>query len=434
MVSRAGARDCPPCSKNEQFPEDSSLLSLPLFCFWSAEPFAVTGWAYLHLYGIRIAFPLFDLIRIGLPNILKQQGEPMEKTMKAAVWYGKKDIRVEDVPVPGSPGPGKVKIEVHWCGICGSDLHEYLAGPIFIPTEPHPLTGHSGKTILGHEFSGTVVEVGEGVTSVQVGDLVAPDACQHCGECVTCRMGHYNVCEKLAFTGLMADGAFAKYVTIPENICYVLPKGFDPQLGALIEPLATGFKAVKSAGCILGETAVVLGAGTIGLGTLMFAKAAGAATVIVVEMSAARKQKAKECGADIVLDPNECDIVAEIKKYTHGSGADVSFECIGNKHTGPLAVDVLRNCGKAIIVGIFEEPSSFNFFSLSSTDKSVIGTLAYTIDDFKGVAALIDAGMVKVDSLITGKIHLKDILDKGFEELINNKEENIKIIVDPSGK
>jgi (R,R)-butanediol dehydrogenase/meso-butanediol dehydrogenase/diacetyl reductase len=352
--------------------------------------------------------------------------------MKAAKWYGKKDIRVEEIPQPPPPKPGNVQVKVAWCGICGSDLHEYLAGPIFIPVEPHPLTGQKAPLVLGHEFSGEVVAVGDGVQTVKVGDRVAPDACQHCGVCVNCREGRYNVCEKLAFTGLMADGAFAEYVNVPAELCYVLPKGFDMEAASLIEPLATGFKAVRLAGSLLGQTAVVLGGGTIGLGTIMCAKAAGASTVICVEVAAARKELASRCGADIVLDPKECDVVAEIKKRTNGSGADVSFECIGHKDTGPLAVDVIRNNGKAVIVGIFEEPSSFNFFSLSGTDKTVIGTLAYTIDDFQGVANLLASGQLKTKPLITGRIKLDDIISKGFEELVNNKATNIKIIVSPT--
>lgn len=352
--------------------------------------------------------------------------------MKAAKWYAKKDIRIEEVPEPPAPGPGEVKIKVAWCGICGSDLHEYLAGPIFIPTSPHPLTGTQAPIILGHEFSGEVVAVGEGVSTVRVGDLVAPDACQHCGVCVTCREGRYNVCEKLAFTGLMADGAFAAYVNVPAELCYVLPPGFDLEAASLIEPLATGFKAVRLAGSLLGQTAAVFGAGTIGLGTIMCAKAAGASTVIAVELSAARKKLAKECGADIILDPKECDVIAEIKKLTKGSGADVCFECVGHRLTGPLAVDAVRNNGKAVIVGIFEEPSSFNFFSLSGTDKTVIGTLAYTIDDFQGVANLLASGQLRAEPLITGRITLDEIISKGFEELVNNKDENIKIIVRPT--
>ncbi|EGB14077.1 Alcohol dehydrogenase zinc-binding domain protein [Pseudodesulfovibrio mercurii] len=354
----------------------------------------------------------------------------MSETMRAAVWHAREDVRVETVPVPPSPPAGWVKIAVEWCGICGSDLHEYVAGPIFIPVDaPHPLTGKQGSVILGHEFTGRVVELGDGVTNVKVGDMVAPDACQHCGECVTCRAGRYNVCEKLAFTGLHNDGAFARYVNVPAELCYVLPEGVSPEAGAVIEPLATGFKAVREAGTILGETVVVIGAGTIGLGTMMAARAAGAAKVIVLEMSAARIAKAKECGADVVLNPRECDPVAEVKAMTNGSGADVSFECVGNKMTGPLAVDLIRNAGRAIIVGIFEEPSEFNFFSLSGTDKRIIGTLAYTLDDFMGVSALLAGGRLTAESLITGRIGLEDIVEKGFLELINNKDENIKILV-----
>ena len=355
----------------------------------------------------------------------------MADTMLAAVWHGPKDVRLDTVPLPPPPPPGWVQIKVAWCGICGSDLHEYLAGPIFIPTTPHPLTGKSGSVIMGHEFSGDVVAVGEGVTSIRVGDRVAPDACQHCGACQPCREGRYNVCEKLAFTGLHNDGAFASLVNVPAELCYVLPDGVSYDAGAVMEPLATGFKAVRMAGSILGLSVVVLGAGTIGLGTIMAAKAAGAGQIIVLEMSKDRIAKAWECGADVVINPKEEEPVAAIRALTNGSGADVSFECIGNKHTGPLAIDVIRNTGTAIIVGIFEEPSAFNFFSLSGTDKKVIGSLAYTIEDFKGLARLMAKGIIKAEPLITGRIALTDIVEKGFLELINNKDENIKILVHP---
>lgn len=356
----------------------------------------------------------------------------MSETMRAAVWHARKDVRVETVPVPPFPEPGWVKIKVAWCGICGSDLHEYAAGPIFIPAAaPHPLTGKQGSLILGHEFTGTVVEVGPGVTNVRVGDVVAPDACQHCGECVTCRAGRYNVCEKLAFTGLHNDGAFAPFVNVPAELCYVLPEGVSEEAGAVIEPLATGFKAVREAGTILGETVVIIGAGTIGLGTLMAARAAGAGRIIVLEMSSVRTAKAKECGADVVLDPRSCDVVEAVRALTGGSGADVAFECVGHKDTGPLAVELIRNAGRAVIVGIFEEPSSFNFFSLSGTDKRLIGTLAYTLSDFKGVAALLANGRLTAEPLITGRIGLEEIVDKGFVELLTNKDAHIKILVRP---
>lgn len=223
--------------------------------------------------------------------------------MRAAVWHGRHDIRVEDVPLPAEPPPGWVQIRVHWCGICGSDLHEYLAGPVFIPVEaPHPLTGLKDQCILGHEFSGEIVRLGNGVTGFAVGQAVAADACQHCGTCYYCRHGLYNICENLAFTGLMNNGAFAEYVNVPANLLYALPAGFPSEAGALIEPLAVGMHAVKKAGSLLGQNVVVVGAGTIGLCTIMCARAAGAAQVIALEMSSARKAKALEVGASQVLD------------------------------------------------------------------------------------------------------------------------------------
>jgi len=352
-------------------------------------------------------------------------------TMRAAVWHGRQDIRVEDVPLPADPPPGWVQIRVEWCGICGSDLHEYVAGPVFIPVEkPHPLTGIQGQCILGHEFSGEIVKLGAGVNGFVPGERIAADACQHCGTCYYCRSGLYNLCEKLAFTGLMNDGAFAELVNVPAELLYKLPADFPAEAGALIEPLAVGMHAVKKAGSLLGQNVVVVGAGTIGLCTIMCARAAGAAQVIALEMSSARKAKALEVGASLVLDPKECDALAEIRARTHGLGADVSFECIGNKHTAKLAIDVVRNAGKSVLVGIFEEPSSFNFFELVSTEKQVIGALAYN-GEFADVIAFIADGRLDVEPLITGRIGLEDIVGRGFEELVNNKEHNVKIIVSP---
>ncbi len=239
--------------------------------------------------------------------------------MRAAVWHGRHDIRVEDVPLPAEPPPGWVQIRVHWCGICGSDLHEYLAGPVFIPVEaPHPLTGLKDQCILGHEFSGEIVRLGNGVTGFAVGQAVAADACQHCGTCYYCRHGLYNICENLAFTGLMNNGAFAEYVNVPANLLYALPAGFPSEAGALIEPLAVGMHAVKKAGSLLGQNVVVVGAGTIGLSTIMCARAAGAAQVIALEMSSARKAKALEVGASQVLDPSRCDALGEIRASPAG--------------------------------------------------------------------------------------------------------------------
>lgn len=352
-------------------------------------------------------------------------------TMRAAVWHGRHDIRVENVALPADPPPDWVQIKVDWCGICGSDLHEYVAGPVFIPVAaPHPLTGIQGQCILGHEFSGTITKLGDNVSGYALGDKVTADACQHCGECHFCRSGQYNLCEKLAFTGLMNNGAFAERVNVPATLLYRLPEHFPAEAGALVEPLAVGMHAVKKAGSLAGKNVVVVGAGTIGLCTLLCAKAAGAAQLIALEKSSARKQKARECGADHVIDPDQCDAVAAIRRLCGGMGADVSFECIGHKSTVQLSVDSIRNAGICVLVGIFEEASRFNFFDLVATEKQLIGSLAYN-GEFADVIEFVANGNIDITPLITGRIHLEDIVTGGFEELVHNKEHNVKILVSP---
>jgi (R,R)-butanediol dehydrogenase/meso-butanediol dehydrogenase/diacetyl reductase len=349
--------------------------------------------------------------------------------MRAAVWYAKNDVRVENVPEPPAPGKGEVKIKVHQTGICGSDLHEYDAGPIFIPTEElHPLTGRQAPLILGHEFSGEVVEVGKGVTNVRVGDRVAPDAAQHCGECYMCKVNRYSLCEKLAFTGLMTDGSFAEYVNVPAYTCYKLLPEISNEAGALVEPLAVGIHAIRQGKLLQGDTIAVVGAGTIGLVTIQAARAAGASKVFAIELSKDRKEKAKGLGA-IVLDPTETDVAAEIQEQTDGQGVDVAVECIGKAATVNTGIQCAKRGGKIVVVGIFEKPGEINYNDLVFQEKELIGSLAY-YGEFDSAIALLADGRIKAEPLITGKIKLDDIVADGFEELLKNRESNIKILVE----
>lgn len=351
--------------------------------------------------------------------------------MKAAVWHGRRDIRVDVVPLPPAPPAGWVKIKVAWCGICGSDMHEFLDGPVFIPVAaPHPLTGLQGDCILGHEFSGAIAEIGAGVSGFTVGERVTADACQHCGECYCCKHGMYNICEKLAFTGLMNNGAFADYVNVPAELVYKLPASVSMQAAAVIEPLAVGMHAVKKAGQLVGDTVVVLGAGPIGLCAIMCARAAGASRVICVGTRAARKAKAAEVGADVVIDPRETDAVAEVRKLTNGIGGDVCIECVGQKDTPKLALDLVRNGGRVVMTGVFPEASSLNFLEVVATEKTIIGALGYA-GEFADVIAMLSDGRLKAEPLISREIPLADIVRGGFEELERNKAQNVKILVHP---
>ena len=190
--------------------------------------------------------------------------------MKAARWYKAGDVRVDDVPEPQIDDDYDVKIKLHWCGICGSDLHEYLGGPIFIPVgEPNPITHEVAPVILGHEFSGEVVEVAPGVTNVKPGDRVVVEPLDVDETCPACKEGLYNLCVHLGFHGLAGKGGgFAEYTTFRHKFVHKIPDGLSFERAALVEPIAVGYHSLESGGFKPGMTAVVAGAGTIGLATI----------------------------------------------------------------------------------------------------------------------------------------------------------------------
>lgn len=291
--------------------------------------------------------------------------------MKAARFHGRGDIRIDDVPEP-TTRPGTVKVEVEWCGICGTDLHEFVEGPIFAPTAdaPHPITGESVPITLGHEFAGVVAEVGAGVDRVRVGDRVAVEPYIICGTCDACTIGRYNVCRTLGFVGLSGyGGGFSQYVVAQER--WVHPLGdLGTDVGALIEPLAVAYHAVKLSRARPGHTALVFGAGPIGLVTTAALKAAGVEEVVVVEPAEVRKAKAPGAGADHVLDPTTTDVVAEIHEITRGRGADVTFECASIDAVLRSAIRSTRAGGTVVNVAIWGHEASVAMNDLVSGSTS----------------------------------------------------------------
>jgi (R,R)-butanediol dehydrogenase/meso-butanediol dehydrogenase/diacetyl reductase len=351
--------------------------------------------------------------------------------MKAARFHGREDIRVEDMPEPHA-GVGQVQIAVEWCGICGTDLHEFQEGPIFAPTpqNPHPLTGGAVPITLGHEFAGVVSEVGAGVTHVKEGDRVVVEPYDVCGTCVACRDGRYNICRSLGFIGLDGDqGGFAEKAVVAER--WVHPIGdMSTQQGALVEPLTVGYHAAKLSGIESGQTAAVFGSGPIGLVTAAALRALGAGQIIVVEPADARKAKAPGAGADHVLDPTEVDVPEAVRELTDGAGADVTFECAGIDQVLASAVAATRPGGTCVNVAIWGHPATFDVNSLVFSEIRLIGSLAYAHRHPETIK-LIQDGVVDVDQFITGRIGIDDIVDQGFRELIDHKETNVKILVHP---
>lgn len=352
--------------------------------------------------------------------------------MKAVRWHGVKDIRVEDIPEPQITQPDSVKIKVQWCGICGTDLHEYLAGPIFIPgDEPHPLTGEKAPVVMGHEFSGEVVDIGDQVTRCKVGDRVAVEPILSCGKCEACREGLYNVCESLGFHGLAGGGGgFSELTVVKEKMVWPIPDKMTYEQGALVEPAAVAVHAVRKSKLKAGDTAAIFGCGPIGLLTIQAAKAAGASLVIAVELSPERQELAKKVGADVVLNPKTQQVPEEIRKLTEGNGVDVSFEVAGVEAVLRQCLESTRFDGQIVIVSVWEKDASIAPNALVLKEREVIGILAYR-NIYPAVIKLISSGQIRAEELITKKISLDEIVKEGFEGLIQNKN-HVKILVSPT--
>lgn len=347
--------------------------------------------------------------------------------MKALRWYGVKDLRIEQIEEPKAL-PGKVKIKVEWCGICGSDLHEYTAGPIFIPgSEPHPITGEQAPVVMGHEFSGQVVEVGEGVSRIQKGDRVVVEPIFNCGECTACRQGKYNLCEKMGFLGLAGGGGgFSEYVAADEHMVHKIPESVSFEQGALVEPSAVALYAVRSSKLKVGDKAVVFGAGPIGLLVIEALKASGASKIYAVELSPERSQKATELGAHVINPKEVNDVVEEIHRLTDG-GADVVYEVTGVPPVLEQALESVRIGGELMIVSIFEKEAPIKPNKIVIQERSISGIIGYR-DVFPAVISLMEKGYFPADKLVTKRIKLDDVIEQGFEGLLKEKNQ-VKILV-----
>ncbi|GIN95083.1 2,3-butanediol dehydrogenase [Siminovitchia terrae] len=348
--------------------------------------------------------------------------------MKAAVWYGEKDIRVEERELKQMKD-NEVTVRVAWTGICGSDLHEYQEGPVFIPVEEQNLlTGQQAPLTMGHEFAGIVEKVGKGVTSVEVGDRVAINPMYTYGN----KPEDVDAYDGFQFIGLGSDGGFASHVNVGEKHLYKLPESMTLQDGALVEPTAVAVQAVKEANMQFGDTVAVFGAGPIGLLTTIAAKAAGASKIFVFDLSEQRLAKAKELGATHVYNSGEVTPVEAVKAIIP-DGVDVSFEVAGVAPTFKQAIDVTRARGTMVIVSIFARPIEWNPMQLTNTGVKVTSTIAYTPTTFRQTIDLMGTGQLKPQGIITSQIELENIVEEGFEALTNDKSQ-AKILVELSGE
>ena len=349
--------------------------------------------------------------------------------MKALRWHDRLDIRLDDVAEPAA-GPGEVLLEVLACGICGSDLHEYLEGPVYIPKGPHPLTGVSPPVTLGHEFCGVVRHVGADVATVRAGDRVTVNPCLLCGECAWCRRGQPNLCAKLGTLGLSRDGAFAPLVTALASGCHRLPAGVSDQAGAAVEPLAVAVHAARRARLAGSERVALVGAGPIGLLLLQVLKAQGTPWLAVIEPREERRRLASLLGADVVIDPQAQDPARMLAELTDNLRAEVAFECAGSPAAFATAFRLAGKGGRVVVVGLVPAQVQVNLLALLAHEKSIVGSSAYT-DEFPAAIALLVEGRVRIEPLVTATVPLAAALPRGLEALRRREEAHVKIMVTP---
>lgn len=349
--------------------------------------------------------------------------------MRAAVFHDAKDIRVEDVAEPTTVGPHDVRLKPYWCGICGTDLHEYAVGPIVIPTKPHPLNGSTAPQILGHEFSGEVLEVGSEVASVRVGDRVSVMPLLFCGACYFCRRGLNHLCTSMACVGLSdAWGGIAEQCVVPESKVAKLPDTMSDIQGALVEPTAVAAYGVDRAGVRPGDTVLVTGLGPIGALASLYAAALGA-TVYMSEVNPKRQELARSLDVGELLDPRSTDVAAALKDLTGGIGVDAVIECSGNEIALQTALASVRAAGSVSQTGLHTRPAAIDPMVLSERDITLRGTWCYPVTDWPRIIDLIGRGRMDVEKVVSARIDMADIVDKGFETLLSPTGDQVKVLV-----
>lgn len=323
----------------------------------------------------------------------------MEGKMKVAIMTDVRKIEMIERDIP-KIAANEVLVKLEYVGICGSDLHFYEAGRIGDLKAEMPF-------VLGHEPGGTVVEVGEEVTHLKIGDRVALEPGRTCGECEFCQKGMYNLCPNVKFFAAPpVNGAFQEYIAHEAKLCFKLPDQIDTMEGALIEPLAVGFHAAIQGGAQIGQTAVVMGAGCIGLVTMLALKAMGLSRIYVVDIMQKRLDKALELGATGVINAKDIkDVPAEIRNITDGAGCDIVFETAGTQITTTQAIEMAKKGSNIVLVG-YSASGHMDLPMSLALDKELT---------FKTVFRYRHIYPMAIEAVANKKINLKGIVTNVFE-------------------
>ncbi len=327
-------------------------------------------------------------------------------------------IMFEDVQVP-LVEDNKVLVKMARIGVCGSDMHVYHG--------KHPYTSY--PVVQGHEVTAVVEKCGAGVVDFVPGDKVTVQPQVFCGECEMCREGDYHICENLKVMGFQTEGMAAEYFLVDQSKLVHIPDELDLDSGALIEPVAVGVHAVRRLGNVKGKKVLVFGAGPIGNLTAQAAKAMGAESVMITDLSDFRIKKAVECGIDFCVNTAKEDLKEAVLKNFGKDGADAIFECIGIQPTMDQAVSIARKGTTIMVVGVFGDIPRVDLGLVQDRELTLRGTLMYKREDFDDAIRLMTDKKIVVTPLISRHFAFKDYL-KAYEFIEESKDLVMKILID----
>lgn len=325
---------------------------------------------------------------------------------------------LEEVKVP-EPGKNQVLLKVEVVGICGSDLHAYHG--------KHPFV--FPPIVLGHEFSGIIVKLGEGTAgSFEVGQRVAVEPSIVCGQCYNCRHGRYNICNELSVIGCLTDGAYTEYIAVDKDKVILLDDELSFEDGAMLEPLSVGVHGVDQGQVKAGQRVLVIGAGTIGLLLAQAAKAAGAEGAIA-DVIDYRLDLAAELGIPYPINSKTDSLEQKLKEFAP-EGVDVIFECVGTAATIRQAIEIARKGTRIVVLGVVESEVLLPVALIQDRELELVGDLMFTRKDFEKSQQLIKSGQVNVKRLQTKTFPLSEVTE-AFEFILNNKDSAMKVFLKP---
>jgi (R,R)-butanediol dehydrogenase/meso-butanediol dehydrogenase/diacetyl reductase len=345
-------------------------------------------------------------------------------------YHGNKDIRLEEIPEPVA-GSGEVRVRVTHTGICATDIEEWQYGPLWVQHgAPNPLTGRQAPLTLGHEITGHIDKLGDGITGVQVGQRVAINNVLTCGTCFWCKRGQQAVCPSMAVAGLSAEGGLAEYIVWPADMVEPLPDSVSDEEAALVEPTTVAVRAVRNSGVKAGDTVAVVGVGTVGLLSAQGFRAAGA-RVIALDINDRNLAMAKDLGADEAINVSGGNTSEQLLELTDGIGPDIVVETAGAARSPVDAIKWTRRGGTTVLVGIYSATPEMDFNDIVGVERRVVGSVAAGPGDMAAAIRMIGSGQIRVKELITTKVPLERAISDGFERMLLPQKDVYRILIRP---